>query len=189
VRRVDTGTPSGTAWDPPPDPRTWDADTAVTALYPAHYRYLVRTAALLVRDAATAEEVVQEAFVGLYRAWPRLRDPQAALGYLRTSTVNGCRSVLRRRGTAEASLHLLDVPAGSDGGSVDDPAGAVAQRRAVLDRLGALPERQREVLVLRYYGDLSEAEIAEALGVSAGAVKSYASRGLAALRPDLEQLR
>jgi len=186
---VDAGTPSGSSWAPPPDPRDWDADTAVTALYPAHYRYLVRTAALLVRDAATAEEVVQDAFVGLYRAWPRLRDPQAALGYLRTSTVNGCRSVLRRRGTAEGALHLLDAPAGSEGHSVADPANAVAQRRAVLDRMASLPERQREVLVLRYYGDWSETEIAEALGVSPGAVKSYASRGLAALRPDLEQLR
>jgi RNA polymerase sigma-70 factor (sigma-E family) len=168
---------------PPADPRTWDAEQAVTVLYSAHYRQLVRTSALLVRDVASAEEVVQEAYVGLYRRWDRLRDPDAAVGYLRQAVVNGSRSVLRRRGTAERKAPTLyAVP-----GTSPDPATGVTDRRAVLDALAALPERQREVLVLRYYGDLSEADIASALGVSAGAVKSYASRGVQALRPVLMQ--
>lgn len=139
---------------------------------------------LLVRDLATAEEVVQDAFVGLYRRWDRLRDPQAAIGYLRTCVVNGSRSALRHRGTVERTMPRLR-PAEA----LDDPSSAVSTRRDVLEALAALPERQREVLVLRYYGDLSEAEIAEALGVSRGAVKSYASRGAEALRPTLESLR
>src|SRR5690606_16201985 len=75
----------------------WDADTAVTALYSAHYRSLVRLAVLLVRDVATAEEVVQDAFVAIHGAWRRLRDPDKALAYLRQSVVNRSRSVLRHR--------------------------------------------------------------------------------------------
>lgn len=166
------------------DARAWDADTAVSLLHAAHYRRLVRTSVLLVRDLATAEEVVQDAFVGLYRRWDRLRDPQAALGYLRTAVVNGSRSALRHRGTVEKTLpRLRPVEA------LDDPSAAISTRRSVLDALAALPERQREVLVLRYYGDLSEAEIAETLGISRGSVKSYASRGAEALRPILENLR
>ena len=104
-------------------------------------------------------------------------------GYLRQAVINGSRSVLRRRGTVERTAPTLQaVPDISP-----DPALGVVDRRAVLDALAALPERQREVLVLRYYADLSEADIAAALGVSPGAVKSYASRGVQALRPVLKQ--
>jgi RNA polymerase sigma-70 factor (sigma-E family) len=166
------------------DASTWDADTAVAVLHAVHYRRLVRTSALLVRDLATAEEVVQDAFVGLYTRWTKLRDPDAALGYLRQAVVNGSRSALRRRGTAQRAEPVLRAVPGIS----PDPAGDVSARRDVLAALADLPERQREVLVLRYYGDLSEAEIAVALGVSRGAVKSYASRGAAALRPILETL-
>ncbi len=163
----------------------WDADTAISVLHATHYKRLVRISLLLVRDLATAEEVVQDAYVGLYRKWTRLRDPAAATGYLRTAVINGSRSALRRRGTAErAAPFLASVP-----DTTHDLAGDVAMRRDVLTALAELPERQREVLVLRYYGDLSEADIAEALGVSPGAVKSYASRAAAALRPILENLR
>jgi len=166
------------------DPRGWDADTAVTVLHAAHYRALVRTAALLMRGSDQAEEVVQDAFVGLHRRWGRLRDPQRALAYLRTSTVNGARSTQRRAATAARKAPLL-----RDAAAVPDPAGALVERAAVLDALAALPDRQREVLVLRYYADLSEAAIAETLGISPGTVKAHASRGLAALRPTLEQVR
>lgn len=164
------------------DARAWTADEAVTLLYGAHYRSLVRLAGLLLRDQAAAEETVQDAFVGMYRRWRSLRDPERAAAYLRAATVNGCRSVVRRRGTAHRATPLLAVAEDSP-----DLAVGVVERRAVLDGLAGLSERQREVLVLRYYGDLSEAQIAEALGISPGSVKTHAARGLASLRPVLER--
>lgn len=162
----------------------WDADQAVTALYGAHYRSLVRLAALLVRDIATAEEVVQDAFVAMHGAWRRLRDPEKALSYLRQSVVNRSRSVLRHRAVVEkyAPKGLPDAPSAENGAIVE------LERSAVVKALGTLPTRQREALVLRYYGDFSEAEIAATMGISRGAVKSHTARGMAALRSVLEQL-
>ena len=165
------------------DPRAWDADEAVSVLHAAHYRRLVRTVALITGDATLAEEVVQDAFVGLHRSWPRLRDPERAAAYLTRSAVNGARSAYRRSATARRRAHLLVVP------DLPDPADDVADQVSVLSALAELPDRQREVLVLRYYDDLPESAIAEALGISAGAVKTHASRGLAALRPRLEKVR
>jgi RNA polymerase sigma-70 factor (sigma-E family) len=162
----------------------WDADQAVTALYGAHYRSLVRLAVLLVRDVATAEEVVQDAFVAMHEAWRRLRDPDKALSYLRQSVVNRSRSVLRHRAVIEkyAPKGLPDAPSAENGAIVE------LERSAVVQALGRLPTRQREALVLRYYGDFSEAEIATTMGISRGAVKSHTARGMAALRSVLEQL-
>jgi RNA polymerase sigma-70 factor (sigma-E family) len=162
----------------------WDADQAVTALYSAHYRSLVRLSALLVRDLATAEEVVQDAFVAMHGAWRRLRDPEKALSYLRQSVVNRSRSVLRHRAVVEkyAPKGLPDAPSAENGAIVE------LERSAVVKALSALPTRQREALVLRYYGDMSEAEIASTMGISRGAVKSHTARGMAALRSVLEQL-
>lgn len=162
----------------------WDADQAVTALYSAHYRSLVRLAALLLRDIATAEEVVQDAFVAMHGAWRRLRNPDKALSYLRQSVVNRSRSVLRHRAVVEkyAPKGLPDAPSAENGAIVE------LERSAVVKALGGLPRRQREALVLRYYGDLSEAEIAKTMGISRGAVKSHTARGMAALRSVLEQL-
>ncbi|RFS85601.1 SigE family RNA polymerase sigma factor [Actinomadura spongiicola] len=161
----------------------WDADQAVTALYSANYRSLVRLAAMLVRDAGTAEEVVQDAFVAMHGGWRRLRDPDKALSYLRQSVVNRSRSVLRHRAVVEkyAPKGLPDAPSAE--------AGAIGEleRSAVIDALSRLPARQREALVLRYYADLSEAEIANAMGISRGAVKSHTARGMTALRNVLEQ--
>jgi RNA polymerase sigma-70 factor (sigma-E family) len=164
------------------DPSTWDADQAVTVLHAAHYRTLVRLAALLLRDRAIAEEIVQDAFVGLHRNWRRMRDPERGANYLRRATVNGARSAGRRTATARKYAPVL-----ASGAQVPDPAAAVVDREAVLAALARLPERQREVLVLRYYGDLSEAAIAELLGISRGAVKTHASRGLESLRPTMEK--
>lgn len=161
----------------------WDADQAVTALYSANYRSLVRLAAMLVRDAGTAEEVVQDAFVAMHGGWRRLRDPDKALSYLRQSVVNRSRSVLRHRAVVEkyAPKGLPDAPSAE--------AGAIGEleRSAVIEALSRLPARQREALVLRYYADLSEAEIASAMGISRGAVKSHTARGMTALRNVLEQ--
>ncbi|MEV0705329.1 SigE family RNA polymerase sigma factor [Saccharopolyspora sp. NPDC050389] len=147
-------------------------------LYRQQRMRMVRLAILLVDDPATAEDVVQEAFTGLYRNWAGLRDARAAIGYLRTAVVNGSRSVLRRRKTARE----YQPPHQADARSAESLAMLTAEHQAVVESLGKLPRRQREVLVLRYYGNLTEAEIAEATGVSKGTVKSTASRGLEALQ-------
>ena len=164
----------------------WDADTAVEELYAAHYRRLVRLAILLVRDPETAEEVVQDSFVAMHGKWRTLKDPDSGLAYLRQTVVNRARSVLRHRGVHSryvATHRAAPMPAEP---GADERALADERRGRVLDAMRELHGRQREVLALRYYLDLSEAEIAETLGISRGAVKSHASRGVAALR---EQLR
>jgi len=146
-------------------------------LYAAHRLSLVRLAFLLADDLGTAEDIVQDAFAAFAARAGSLRDPGAALGYLRTSVVNGCRSTLRRRRTARAYVAPHDV-------EPDRPDALVVlseEHREVLTALGRLASRQREVLVLRYWSGLSESEIASALGISNGAVKSTASRALTAL--------
>jgi RNA polymerase sigma-70 factor (sigma-E family) len=154
------------------------ADEAVTALYHAYYAMLVRTAALLVGDVATAEDVVQDCFIAMHRAWWRLRDTSKALPYLRRAVINRSRSVLRHRVVADRHLPLLapQLP------SAEDSALAGMERSSVPAALRALPSRQREVVVLRYYADLSEAQIAAAMGISRGAVKAHASRAKDTLR-------
>jgi len=165
--------------------QAWSADEALEQLYAAHWRRLVRLSVLLVRDTALAEEVVQDAFVAVHARWSRLRDPDRALAYLRQTVVNRSRSVLRHR--AVVARHLAREGSPVDVPGADQPALAAARRATVLDAMRALPQRQREVLALRYYLDLSEAEIADALGISRGAVKSHASRGSATLRNLLEE--
>ena len=165
-------------------PAQWDADTAVEELYAAHYRRLVRLSVLLVRDLETAEEVVQDAFVAMHGRWRTLKDPEKGLAYLRQTVVNRSRSVLRHRGVQARYV----VPAARHLHGTDEDALVSERRTAVLDALRALPERQREVLALRYYLDLSEADIAQTLGISRGAVKSHASRGVAALRSLMEDV-
>lgn len=147
----------------------------VAELFATHRLGLVRIAVLLVDDLATAEDVVQDAFIGLHRNQERLRDPQAALGYLQTAVVNGCRSTLRRRQTArrhERTFRLVDEDA------PDSEVLLADEHRRVLAAVRSLPAGQQEVLVLRYWSSLSEAEIAAALGISRGAVKSQASRAI-----------
>jgi RNA polymerase sigma-70 factor (sigma-E family) len=152
-------------------------------LYAAHRLALVRLAVLLVDDLASAEDVVQDAFAALAKQWGRLDDPQAALGYLRTSVVNGARSALRRRRTARGYV----PPAPGTSPAPDEELVVAEEHRALLAALGRLAPRQREVLVMRYWSGLSETEIAEACGISRGSVKSTASRALAALERLLEE--
>jgi RNA polymerase sigma-70 factor (sigma-E family) len=166
-------------------PGAWadlDAERAVAALYSTQYRSLVMLASLLVRDAATAEEVVQDSFVAMHTAWHRLRDNDKALSYLRQSVVNRSRSVLRHRVVVDrnAPKPAPDMPSAEQG------ALTLLERTAVVSALRSLPPRQREALVLRYYGDLSEAQIATAMGISRGAVKSHTARAIASLRAVLE---
>jgi RNA polymerase sigma-70 factor (sigma-E family) len=159
-----------------------DADRAVTELYGTQYRALVRLAALLVRDVATAEEVVQDSFIAMHASWRRLRDTDKALSYLRQAVVNKSRSVLRHRVVMDrnAPKPAPDVPSAEQG------ALTLLERSAVVEALRKLPVRQREALVLRYYADLSEAQIASTMGISRGAVKSHTARGMSALRTVLE---
>ena len=136
---------------------------------------------LRVGDVPTAEEVVQDSFIATYRAWWRLRDASKALAYLRSSVMNRARSVLRHR--VVVNRHAR-VPA-PDAASAEENALAALERSSVLAALSALPIRQRQVIVLRYYAGLSEAQIAATLGIAPGSVKSHATRALSSLRAGL----
>jgi RNA polymerase sigma-70 factor (sigma-E family) len=179
-----TQTPAAGAFAPPATADMgWSADSAVVELYAAHYRSLVYLAAALVRDIPTAEEVVQDAFVAMHGGWQRLRDADNALAYLRQAVVNRCRSALRHRAVVGPSLQK---------GPPDRPRAAhdalvALERDTVRAALRDLPDRQREAIVLRYYADLSEEEIAAAMGISRGAARSHTARGMSALRAALEQ--
>jgi RNA polymerase sigma-70 factor (sigma-E family) len=159
-----------------------DSDGAVTLLFQDHYTSLVKLAALLLRDSHRAEEIVQDAFVDMHERWARLREPAKAAAYLRTSVVNRTRSDQRHHKVVAS--HPAEPAV--DVASAESGALARFEQGEVMELLDRLPERQRSVLILRYYGQLSEAEIAQALGISRGAVKSHSSRGLRALRPSLE---
>jgi RNA polymerase sigma-70 factor (sigma-E family) len=165
------------------EPIRWSADLAIIELYSVQYKALVRLAAMLVRDTSTAEEVVQEAFISMHDGWHRLKDAEKALAYLRQAVVNGSRSVLRHRTVVEkhAPKPAPDMPSAEHG------AMALLERSAVIAALSHLPERQREAIVLRYYADLSEADIAAAMRISRGAVKSHTARAMASLKAALEQ--
>lgn len=185
--------PEGQLSDPEPSPGLpTDPDVAVTALYEAHWHRLVRLAWLLLRDQLAAEDVVQEAFVATHRSWGSIRDGGRVVGYLQTAVVNGCRSVQRHAVVVERQnardAAAADAPGRGSHGSAETQVIRTVERDRVLDALRALPARQREVLVLRYYSDLSEAQIAQALDISPGAVKTHAHRGLTALRRTIEPL-
>ena len=152
-----------------------DAAQAVSTLFREHALGLTRLAFLMLGDRGTAEDVVQEAFYGLYRAWDRLPTHDNAAGYLRVSVLNGCRSVIRRSRRVPA---LIEVGSAA---SAEADALLGEDRRAAVAALRRLPPRQREALVLRYFADLPVSEIATAMGVSPGTVKSTTARGLATL--------
>ena len=160
-------------------------EVSLRDLYREHRWDLVRLASLLVHDTADAEEVVQDAFVKTLVAWDRMRDKAKALPYLRSAVLNGARSRLRHQRVVERTPATAPGPA-------DGPEQAAVTRdeqARVLTALGALPARQRECLVLRYYVDLSEAEIAATLDISPGSVKTHVHRGISALADRLEEDR
>jgi RNA polymerase sigma-70 factor (sigma-E family) len=140
---------------------------------------------MLLHDPSDAEEVVQDAFVQTHLAWGRLRESDKALPYLRSAVLNGARSRLRH----QKVVARFDPGPPSPGASPEAAVMAGDDRRQLMTALRSLPDRQRECLVLRYYLDLSEAEIAAVLGISAGSVKTHAHRGLAALSARLEVTR
>lgn len=162
-------------------------DPWLLELYRSDYRHLVRLATLLVDDVGTAEELVQDAFVAVARQPPGAgpRDPATAPAYLRSAVLNRARSALRRREVRRRHLRSVAPPPTAPG--ADHDVLADEETRRVLAALDRLSDRQREVLVLRFYGELTEAEIADTLGISTGSVKTHAHRGLAALEDHLER--
>jgi RNA polymerase sigma-70 factor (sigma-E family) len=159
-------------------PGSGDAVAAVTDLFRDHHLELVRLALVMVGDLATAEDVVQDAFERLHRGWRGLRQPSSGLAYVRSSVLNGCRSVHRRAAVARKHVPRLAEPPGA---RYEDAASAADDRGEMAAALRLLPRRQREVLVLRYYLDLDMDEIAGTLRISPSAVRATNTRGLAAL--------
>ncbi|MFJ5633827.1 SigE family RNA polymerase sigma factor [Streptomyces goshikiensis] len=154
----------------------------LTETYQAHYRSLLGLAALLLDDTASCEDVVQEAFIRVHSARNRVRDRDKTLAYLRQTVVNLSRSALRRR---ILGLKLLSKPM-PDMASAEEGAYDQLERDDLIKAMRGLQRRQREVLVLRYFADMTESQVAETLGVSLGSVKAYGSRGIAALRVAME---
>ena len=177
------GAPGAAGTPPASDARASNARQQVSALYAEHALPLVKLAILMTGEQETAEDVVQDAFLALYRRWPSLRDTGSAVGYLRSTVLNGCRMIHRvrhrRRGV------VLD-PA-SPAASAEAEAMIGEAHREVLAALRRLPPRQREAVVLRYHLDMTEQQAAEAMGVSRGTVKSATSRGIAALARMLKE--
>jgi RNA polymerase sigma-70 factor (sigma-E family) len=155
-----------------------DAERAVVELYGAHYDSLVRLATLLGSDDSTAELIVQDSFVAMHHAWSSLRDNRKALSYL-------CQAVVRRSRSARRRRHTLDKIA-SDKPAAEQCSSFPQEGAVVIEAVRALPAPQREVLVLRFYVDMSEGEIASVMGVSRGAVKSHTARAMQSLRLVLE---
>ena len=153
-----------------------DEETSFAAVFNEHHRHAVRLAWLLVGDPHQAEDVVAEAMAKVWKQWRSGRVDDVG-PYLRRAVANQANSKLRRR-------YLERREAGRRSGDdrgvrlVDDQA---AEHDAVWQAIQQLPDRQRQVVVLRYYEDLSEAATADALGISTGTVKSSLSRGLARL--------
>ncbi|MFD3538822.1 SigE family RNA polymerase sigma factor [Streptomyces sp. NPDC058662] len=154
----------------------------LTETYQAHYRSLLGLAALLLDDTASCEDVVQEAFIRVHSARSRVRDREKTLAYLRQTVVNLSRSALRRR---ILGLKLLSKPM-PDMASAEEGAYDQLERDDLIKAMRGIQRRQREVLVLRYFADMTEAQVAETLGISLGSVKAYGSRGIAALRVAME---
>jgi RNA polymerase sigma factor (sigma-70 family) len=163
---LDTGSPALNASD--------DPATSVAVLFRARYPEMVRLADLLGAD--DPEDIAQEAFARLIRKYGSLRHPDAALAYVRASVCN-----LTRNRHRHLRVVRLRTPAGHDEDSSEQVAMLREDHREVLTALAELPPRRREAIVMRYWLDLSEREIAAAMGVSPGTVKSHVSRGLAAL--------
>jgi RNA polymerase sigma-70 factor (sigma-E family) len=162
--------------DAPQHEAAASADAVVAALYQANVLALSRLAYLMLGDQASAEDVVQEAFCGLYRRWDRLHDSTRAVYYLRSSVLNGCRSVLRHRSSRRAGP-LDQAPSLSAEAAVLGSE----EREEVIRAVIGLPHRQREVLVLRYYCDLPDEQIASVMRIRQSTVRSTAHRALGAL--------
>ena len=176
--------PCTDAYAPPLPVGTPDGTPAgqVTALYQAYATGLVRLAMLMLADQQAAEDVVQDAFLGLYRRWGTLTDQSKALTYVRSSVLNGSRTVLRKR-----SRRLPPSYVEPDAESAEALALLGEEHREVLAALRRLSARQREAVVLRHCLGLPEDEVAQAMKISRGTVKSASSRGIASLARILKE--
>jgi RNA polymerase sigma-70 factor (sigma-E family) len=163
-----------------------DAPT-LSAVVDEQWTSLTRLAVLLLGDRASAEDAVQDACEATWRVRPTVTDRDHLVAYLRTAVVNRCRSAGRRRGTVQR--FLASARPGDHAPAADGPVLAAETDAAVLAALARLAPRQREVLVLRYWSELSEREIAESLGIAPGTVKSTASDALTRLNTLLGELR
>ena len=172
----------------PPDTRSQEgAAAAVGALYESSALGLIRMAYVMLGDLPSAEDVVQEAFCGLYRRWDGLASTDGALYYVRTSVLNGCRSALRRRAVRRGFVQhqtLADEPPAA---SAETVALGGEERQEVIRALARLPHRQREVLVLRFYAELRDEQIGRVMGIRPGTVRSTAFRALDALGRALKE--
>lgn len=182
--RLSDPDPVGRERERPADAR----EDVVPAVFRQYGADLVRLAYCLTGDRGAAEEAVQDAFVSLYRNWDRLRDRSALLPYLRAAVVNRCRSAHRGRArvlrtASPLTPELVVLPGADTAALANDDA------RRLADRVRALPQRQREVVVCRYYLDLTERQTAELLEITVGSVKKHASRALARLHSQLEVAR
>jgi RNA polymerase sigma-70 factor (sigma-E family) len=167
---------SGQAADPPGRPDPAGAAAAVTALYHEHALALIRFAHLLLGSRTGAEDIVHDAFCGLYRRWENLDDKAKALGYVRSSVLNGCRTVQRRSRLADRIITYQPSAISAEAAAMTGE-----ERREVIRALRQLPRRQREVLVLGYYLELSDQQIALDLGITQTTVRSARRRALASL--------
>lgn len=164
-----------------PEAAAGPAGDALAVLFDTQYARMLRLATGLLGDVASAEDAVQDALTSMHTSWARVRDKEHATGYLHRCVVNAARSRLRRVAVTQRSRYRrsLEVPSAEDevlSGWLSGPVVAAVR---------ALPRREREAVLLRYYLDVSEKDAAQLLGVSCGAVKAYASRGLARLRAEL----
>jgi len=174
------------AADEVPVPPAPSRDAAISALFVSEAPRLTAVAQLLTSDRGAAEDLVQDAFVTLYRRWPWVRDKGAAKDYLMAAVVNGSKLTLRRRYSAHNVVRRVQQERRPEAPSAEAAALIGEQRREVLAALARLPLRQRQVILLRYYSELSEREIAEMLTISRGSVKRHSSRALASLTHVLE---
>lgn len=161
-------------------------EDALARLFHEHHRELVRLAVLLLDDPGQAEEVVQEAYVRLHRSLPRLADHGAAPAYLRSIVLNLARSGLRRRGVARRHAEVVGRAPTAEVSSAETAALARHERSRLADRVRALPRRQRECIVLRYFAGQTDVEIAADLELSPSSVNTHVQRGLAALAAGME---
>lgn len=161
-------------------PPSCESSAAITALYRQHALGLIRLAYITLGNRAAAEDIVQDAFCGLYRRWAHLSDHDKAMSYVRSSVLNGCRSVLRKN-----RPELTPEPSSRAERSSQSPGDTAVidedERVTMMAALRKLPHRQREVMVLRFYLDLTDQEIAAEMGIGASTVRSAAHRALAAL--------
>ncbi|MFB7932529.1 sigma-70 family RNA polymerase sigma factor [Streptomyces koelreuteriae] len=169
------------------DPADLERETGVARLFEVHYSSMLRLAVLLGAD--DPENVVAEAYYQIYRKWRRLRDAAAAEAYLRSTVCNLTR--MRIRHLQVARRHEENPPSPPDEmvASAEHAALLRDDQRVLIDALQQLPPRQREALVLRHWLGLKESEIADAMGISGGSVKTHTARGIAALTQAMEARR